>query len=188
MCDGSAKEDGLEQRERLRATSLGFLRIYACLIQRRSDFNLACRHDLLPPCNGNTTFEAFVAFVSAFDMVLDKAVSSRWHLNRFESRYTAYFQRFFPVVLFIFALFGVALSAMQVILGARQLWDADNKGLKKTLGVFVWFATETIGWSIAFGLPFVIWWICVSSVEAWKRRKVEKRLQKASKRDRSAMP
>ena len=133
LCDGATEGDDLEERERLRVTSLRFLRTYAHLIQRRSDFNLARRHDLLPPCNGNLTFEAFVAFISAFDSVPDKAVSSRWrygllqldalnfhsaihlwrwHLNRFESRYTVYFQRFFPVVLFNFALFSVALSAM----------------------------------------------------------------------------
>jgi hypothetical protein len=209
LCDGAVKEDGLEERKHLRATSLGFLRTYARLIRRRSDFNLACRHDLLPLEDGNITFEAFVGFMSAFDSVPDKAVSSRWrygllqldalnfhsaihlrrwHLNRFESRYAAYFQRFFPVVLFIFALFSVALSAMQVILGARQMWDTENKGLKKTLGIFVWFAVESIGWSIAFGLFFVIWWICISSVEVWKRRKTMKRMQRASKEDRTATP
>ncbi|KAF3048373.1 hypothetical protein E8E12_011739 [Didymella heteroderae] len=210
LCERVAGDDGPEERERLRATSLGFLRTYARLIQRRSDFNLARRHDLLPTYkSGNMTFEAFVAFISAFDSVSDKAVSSRWrygllqldalnfhsvihlrrwHLNRFESRYAVYFQRFFPVVLFIFALFSVALSAMQVILGAKQLWDTDNKGLKKILGLFVWFATESIGWSIAFGLLFVVWWICISSVEVWKRRKTMKRMQKASKEDRTVPP
>ncbi|KAL1648936.1 hypothetical protein SLS61_006668 [Didymella pomorum] len=209
LYDGAAERDGLEERERLRATSLGFLRTYAHLVQRRSDFNLARRHDLLPTCNGKLTFEAFVAFISAFDSVPNKAVSSRWrygllqldalnfhsaihlrrwHLNRFESRYTAYFQRFFPVVLFIFALFSVALSAMQVIIGAKQMWDTDNKGLKTALSLFVWFATESIGWSIAFGLLFVVWWVCISSVEVWKRRKTMKRMQKASKEDRTATP
>lgn len=202
LYDGAADVECLEERERLRATSLGFLRTYARLIQRRSDFTLARRHDLLPTREGSLSFEAFVTFISAFDSIPDTAVSSRWrygllqldalnfhsaihlrrwHLNRFESRYTAYFQRFFPVVLFIFALFSVALSAMQVILGAKQMWDTENKGLKKTLGLFVWFATESIGWSIAFGLLFVIWWVCISSVEVWKRRKAMKRMQKALK-------
>ncbi|KAF2623248.1 hypothetical protein BU25DRAFT_319798, partial [Macroventuria anomochaeta] len=135
LYDVSIDQTSLEERKRLKATALGFLRTYARLIQRRSDFNLARRSDLLPL--GSTTFEAFVAFITAFDTVPDQAVSSRWrfgllqldalnfhsalhlrrwHLNRFESRYTAYFERFFPVVLFIFALFSVALSAMQVIL------------------------------------------------------------------------
>lgn len=209
LYDGAIEGDDLEGRERLRETSLGFLRTYAHLCQRRSDFNLARRHDLLPLQGGNLTFEAFVAFISAFDSVPDKAVSSRWrygllqldalnfhsaihlrrwHLNRFESRYTTYFQRFFPVVLFIFALFSVARCAMQVILGAKQMWDTEDKGLKKTLGLFVWFATESIGWSIAFGLLFVVWWVCISSVEVWKRRKTMKRMQKASKGDLTTTP
>lgn len=207
LYDASVDQVGVEERRRLKATSLGFMRTYARLIQRRSDFNAARRNDLLPV--GNTAFEAFVAFISAFDLVPDKVVSPRWrfgllqldalnfhsaihlrrwHLNRFESRYTAYFQRFFPVVLFMFALFSVALSAMQVILGARQLWDTDNKGLKNILGIFVWFATESIGWSIAFGLLFVIWWICISSVEAWKRRRTMKRVKMKLRTERLVVP
>ncbi|KAF1926907.1 uncharacterized protein M421DRAFT_12729, partial [Didymella exigua CBS 183.55] len=84
---------------------------------------------------------AFVAFISAFDSVPNKAISSRWrydllkldavnfhsvirlrqrHLDRVGPRFTAYFQRLFPVVLFIFALFSVALSTMQVVSSARQ--------------------------------------------------------------------
>ncbi|KAJ4987070.1 hypothetical protein SVAN01_07486 [Stagonosporopsis vannaccii] len=207
LYEGVDDQAEAEERERLKATALGFVRTYARLIQRRSDFHLACRSDLLRP--DGTSFEAFVAFISAFDSVPDKAVSSRWrlghlqldalnfhsaihlrrwHLNRFESRYTAYFQRFFPVVLFIFALFSVALSAMQVILGARQLWDTDNKGLKKTLGVFTWFATESIGWSLAFGLLFMIWWICISTVEALKRRKMMKRAKQRLRHELATTP
>lgn len=41
LCDTGVEGAGLEERERLRATSLGFVRSYARLIQRRSDFNLA---------------------------------------------------------------------------------------------------------------------------------------------------
>jgi hypothetical protein len=41
LCDTGVEGAGLEERERLRATSLGFVRSYARLIQRRSDFNPA---------------------------------------------------------------------------------------------------------------------------------------------------
>jgi hypothetical protein len=178
-----------DERTRLVATSLGFLRTYGNLIQRRSDFNVARRHELLSSF-GNTTFEDFITFIMAFDSVPDSAVSMRWHFgelnldalnfhsvlllrkwhrNRFESRYSAYFQRFFPVVLFMFALFSVMLSAMQVILAAQPLRDTDNKGFKKTIGVFIWFGTESIGWSLAFGGLFVIWWLVIASGEAWQR-------------------
>lgn len=192
-----------QERDRLKATSLGFLRTYSSLIQRRSDFNLARRHDLLGSFS-HVSFEKLIAFLRNFDSISDKAISSRWrygllqldalnfhsaiflrrwHLNRFESRYGAYFSRFFPVVLFMFALFSVILSAMQVIIGARQMWDTDNKGLRKTLGLFVWTGTEAIIWSLAFGILFVIWWICISGVEAFKRRAVQKRVKKRMKED-----
>ncbi|OAL47438.1 hypothetical protein IQ07DRAFT_467666, partial [Pyrenochaeta sp. DS3sAY3a] len=143
LLDPSNSDINSEQREQLKTTCLGFLKTYSSLIKHRSDFNLARRHDLLASF-GNATFESFIAFISNFDALPDSAISSRWrygvinlnalnfhsalhlrrwHLNRFESRYGTYFQRFFPAVLFVFALLSVVLSAMQVILGARQLWD-----------------------------------------------------------------
>ncbi|KAH7084155.1 hypothetical protein FB567DRAFT_528492 [Paraphoma chrysanthemicola] len=189
------------ERKRLVRTSLGFLKTYSSLIQRRSDFNIARRHDLLGGFGG-VSFEAFVDFISSFDVIPDTAISSRWHygvlqldplnfhsvlllrrwhLNRFESRYGLYFSRFFPVILFIFALLSVMLSAMQVIIGAKQMDDTDNKGLKRTLGVFVWASTEAIIWSISFGCLFVLWWIAISSGEAWKRRKAQRVVKKRLK-------
>ncbi|KAL6708070.1 hypothetical protein ACN47E_003504 [Coniothyrium glycines] len=191
-------------RDKLRATALGFLRTYAHLIKHRSDFTLARRCDLL--CSfPDTSFEAFTAFISSVDKIPDSAVSPRWrygllhldalnlhsaihlrrwHLNRFESRYGAYFARFFPVVLFVFAVFSVVLSAMQVILAARQLWGTDNKGLQRTLGLFVWFGTEAIGWSLAVAVLFVVWWVGISGVEALGRRKARKRCKKKLKEER----
>ncbi|KAF2684049.1 hypothetical protein K458DRAFT_245585, partial [Lentithecium fluviatile CBS 122367] len=142
LVDPSNDAVNSEERERLIATSLGFLRTYASLIQHRSDFNIACRHDLLSSFP-TTTFEAFTKFIIPFSNLPYKSISPRWrygelnldalnfhsmihlhrwHLNRFESNYAAYFQRFFPTVLFMYALFSVILSAMQVITGGRQLW------------------------------------------------------------------
>jgi hypothetical protein len=44
------------------------------------------------------------------------------------------FQRIFPIVLFIYALLCVTLSAMQVNLGERQLrLETDNKDLERAL-------------------------------------------------------
>ncbi|KAF2801000.1 hypothetical protein K505DRAFT_320103 [Melanomma pulvis-pyrius CBS 109.77] len=153
------------------------------------------------------SFEDFSLFIASFDALPSCTISTRWrfgelvlgplnfhsvlylrrwHLNRYEGRYAAYFQRFFPVVLFMFALFSVALSAMQVILGAKQLWETENKELKRTLGVFIWFATEAIAWSVAFGAVFVVWWIGISGSEAWKRHRLQKRMRK--KVEGSGMP
>jgi hypothetical protein len=195
LTDATTRDIGSGERERLIATSLGFLKTYAHLIRRRSDFNLARRHELL----GVTSFEDFITFIACFDELPTSAVSSRWrygliqldalnfhsilltrrwHLNRFESRYSTYFSRFFPVVLFIFALFSVMLSAMQVIIAARQIWDTDNKGLKRVLELFTWFGTEAIAWGLLFALLFVVWWIGVSVNEQLNRRKAKMRTQK----------
>jgi hypothetical protein len=208
ILDCSNSNSNLEERKRLKATSLGFLKTYAALIRRRSDFNLARQHDLLASFS-DLTFEAFVTFISAFDNIPSSTISSRWrygiiqldalnfhsalhlrrwHLNRFESRYGAYFSRFFPVILFIFAVFSVMLSAMQVILAARQMWDTDDKGLKKVLGLFVWFGTEAIGWSLAFSLLFVIWWIGISGVEAWGRKKMQRKVRRMLREDKVTRP
>ncbi|KAF2262190.1 hypothetical protein CC78DRAFT_535068 [Lojkania enalia] len=208
LLDTSNNSISPEERQRLRMTSLGFLKSYARLIQHRSDFNLARKLDLLGSFDG-ISFEEFTRFIMAFDELPDAAVNIRWrfgelcldslnffsafylrkwHRNRYEQRYGAYFQRFFPVVLFMFALFSVSLSAMQVILGGRQLWDTDNKGLKKALGLFEWFSIESIAWSLAFGVLFMIWWICISTAEALKARKTKKGLKEKLKTMVEAVP
>jgi hypothetical protein len=198
LMDNSRSGIDPDEHAKLLATCLGFLRTYASLIQHRSDFNLARRHDLLSSFEG-VTFEAFIAFIAFFDAIPDHAVSSRWrygllqldtlnlhsaihlrrwHLNRFQSRYSAYFSRFFPVILFIFALSSVMLSAMQVIVAAKQISDTENEGLKKVLDVFVWFGTEAISWSLACGSLLCTWWIGIRTNEAWHARQTRKRIQK----------
>ncbi|KAF2736789.1 hypothetical protein EJ04DRAFT_510892 [Polyplosphaeria fusca] len=199
LLDPANHEISAEVRDEVRAAALGFLRTYARLVQRRSDFQLAVRLDLLASFP-SLSFESFILFIQAFDDIPDAAVGLRWrfgelslealnfysllwlktwHRNRYESRYGAYFQRFFPVVLFMFALFSVILSAMQVILAARQpeLWGTDNRGLRKTLNLFVWFGTEAIAWSLAFGLLFVFWWFWRSIAEAIKAHKNKRGLK-----------
>jgi hypothetical protein len=203
LMDVSSSELRSEERTQLIATCMGFLKTYACLIQRRSDFDLARRYSLLGSFE-DISFEAFIAFISSFDAVPDCAISSRWrygllqldalnfhsaihlrrwHLNRFESRYSTYFSRFFPVVLFVFALFSVMLSAMQVIVAAKQMWDTDNKGLKRVLGIFIWFGTEAIGWSMGFGLIFVVWWLGISTNEVYHSRQTQKKVRKRLKEE-----
>lgn len=208
LLDPSNDSINPSERDRVRATSLGFLRSYANLIQRRSDFNLARKTGLL--CSfGNTTFEDFIQFIMAFDALPDSAVSMRWrfgeivldalnlhsvihlhkwHRHRYEGRYGAYFQRFFPVLLFMFTLFSIMLSAMQVILAAQPLKNTDNKGFKRTTDVFIWFGTESIAWSLAFGGLFVIWWIVISSNEAWKRHRLQKSWKKKLKDESALQP
>jgi hypothetical protein len=201
LMDESETDESSEDYACLIATCLGFLKTYASLVQRRSDFNLAKNHGLLESL-GDVSFEQFIAFIACFDNVPDLVISSRWrygliqldalnfhssihlrrwHLNRFEARYATYFSRFFPVVLFVFALFSVVLSAMQVIIAAKQIWDTDNKGLKKVLKLFVWFGTEAIGWSLGMGGFFVFWWFGIMGNEVWARRRIQRRIKKRLK-------
>ncbi|KAJ4289087.1 hypothetical protein N0V90_011429 [Kalmusia sp. IMI 367209] len=193
-----------EDRRRLLATSLGFLKTYAALITHRSDYTTALRHNLLPPCP-SMTFESLVAFTHAFAHVPSSAVSPRWrygellldalnfhsgiflhryHFNRFESNHGVYFQRFFPVTLFLFASFSVILSAMQVIISGRQIWETENRGLKRALGVFEWFGVEVIAWSLAFGGMFFVWWIFMAVLEGWKMRRVRRGCERGWKEER----
>lgn len=208
ISDTTVESINADERGRLRATALGFLRSYAMLIRHRSDFNIARRYELLASFNG-TSFEAFIRFISSFDDVLDKDTSPRWrfgelqldglnmhsgiwlhryHFNRFESNHGVYFQRFFPVTLFLFASFSVILSAMQVILAGRQLWDTDNKGLRLSVRTFEWFSIEAIGWALGFGILFVTWWICMACNEGWKFRCEKKRITKRQKEEGIVFP
>ncbi|KAF1952375.1 hypothetical protein CC80DRAFT_495436 [Byssothecium circinans] len=208
LLDSSNESIDTGERERLKATALGFLRTYAHLVQRRSDFSIAQRCELLSSFS-DTSFEAFTNFIKSFDSIPDKDISCRWrfgefhlgvlnfhcairkrrwHLNRFESNYGPYFQRFFPAILFMYALFSVILSAMQVIIGGRQMWDTENRGVRRVLGLFEWFSCEAIGWSLSFGLLFVLWWICIVSAEAWDRRKTMKSVKKKQAAENDVAP
>jgi hypothetical protein len=194
---------GAEERARCVATSLGFLKTYAALVRRRSDFEMARKHELLWGL-GDVSFEEFVAFIKGCEEVSDQAISERWrygllhldalnfhsvlrlrrwHLNRYEARWATYFSRFFPVVLFLFAVFSVMLSAMQVIIASKQMWDTDNKGLKKMLGVYVWFATEAIGWSLGVGAFLIVWWVGATTNEVVHRRRMQRRAKKRMKEE-----
>ncbi|RYP36711.1 hypothetical protein DL767_003273 [Monosporascus sp. MG133] len=126
--------------------ALGFLRSYNYLIRHRSDFALAMREDcrLLPK---NTKYASFIRLIQSFETVDDGAVSPRYKfgelrlsrlnfwakifLFRFtyhktDGQYGAYFARFFGPILFVFAVFSVLLSAMQVVLAAQTLVESDN--------------------------------------------------------------
>jgi hypothetical protein len=203
LMDTTGGDTSSDERIRLIATCLGFLKTYASLVRRRSDFNLARRYDLLGSL-GDVTFESFIAFIASFDGVPEAAMSSRWrfgliqleslnfqsviylrrwHLNRFEARWTVYFSRFFPLILFVFAGFSVMLSAMQVIIAAKQISDTDNRGFGRMLEVFMWFGIEAIGWSIGFSAVLAFGWIGIMTNEIWNGRKMQRRVKKRLKED-----
>lgn len=155
------------QRKDIRKAVLGFLRSYFYLIQHKSDFILATddKHRLLPK---NTSYTEFINFITAFEHVEDRDVSSRYkfgelrltRLNfwskvllrqfsyqKVHGQYGAYFASFYGPILFVFGVFSVALSAMQVVSALQtpfqfgQSWEA--------------FARMAYGFSI-FTLAFVV--------------------------------
>jgi hypothetical protein len=203
LMDTTGGDTSSDERSRLIATCLGFLKTYASLVQRRSDFNFARKHGLLGSL-GDVTFESFIAFIASFDGVPELATSSRWrfgliqldalnfhsaiylrrwHLNRFEARWTVYFSRFFPIILFVFAGFSVMLSAMQVIVAAKQMSDTDNSEFKRMLNIFIWFGIEAIGWSIGFSAFLLFGWVGIMTNEIWNGRKMQRKIKKRLKRD-----
>ncbi|KAI1660709.1 hypothetical protein F4813DRAFT_261701 [Daldinia decipiens] len=122
----------------LRKAALGFLRSYSYLIQRRSDFNLAMNEDhrLLPK---NIKYSSFSRLITSVQSIGDDMVSPRYHYgelrlsrlnfwikifffrftyHKAEGQYGPYFARFYGPILFLFGLFSVLLSAMQVVLAA----------------------------------------------------------------------
>jgi len=119
-------------------SSLGFLRSYFYLIKHESDFRLALENHLIPPA---TSFEAYCKFIGNFALLQDNLVSPRFRFGelrltrlnfwskvflgqfKFEEvagQYEEYFARFYGPLLFVFALFSVLLSAMQLGLATES--------------------------------------------------------------------
>lgn len=114
--------------------------LYVYLIRHKSDFLLATdeKHRLLPQ---NISYSSFVQFITAFESIDDNTVAPRYRfgelrlsrlnfwskifLRRFmyhqvHKQYGAYFARYYGPLVFIFALFSLVLSAMQVELAVNQ--------------------------------------------------------------------
>jgi hypothetical protein len=128
-------------RQDIAKAAQGFLRSYSYLIRHKSDFLLAqdAKHRLLPE---NIRYSRFIRLITEFEHIPDINVSPRYafgelrltRLNfwskvflqritfqKTHGQYGAYFARFYGPILFIFAIFSVALSAMQVTLAVQPL-------------------------------------------------------------------
>ncbi|KAI1827053.1 hypothetical protein F4861DRAFT_467048 [Xylaria intraflava] len=157
-------------RSDLRKAALGFLRSYRYLVRRRSDFELAMdkRHRLLPK---KTNYADFIKLIRSLDTVDDSMVSPRYtygelRLSRLnfwiklflfrlryhkpEGQYGPYIARFYGPLLFLFGIFSVQLSAMQVVLATIPLtndltasWVAFIK-VSKGYSVFTLLAVAII--------------------------------------------
>lgn len=150
-------------RQDITRAALGFLRSYRYLIQHKSDFVLATddKVRLLPK---GVRHSDFIKFILLFGRIMDTSVSPRYEFGElrltrlnfwskvFLRRYTyhkvhgqygAYFAQFYGPMLYLFGLFSVALSAMQVGLAIQPF---VNMGPSWSVFAEVsrWFAIWTL--------------------------------------------
>jgi hypothetical protein len=167
----------------VRRWALGFLRSYGYLIQHKSDFIVAQRHDLVPE---GTDWESFCRFAGNLLAVSDDSVSQRYtygelrltrlnfysrlflrkpHFHRIHRRYSTYFAQFYGPILFILGLLSVLLSAMQAN-GASQLLVEKHPAsvlwkLCKWFSATAFVSVAFVGWCLlmVFMFKFVReWW------------------------------
>ncbi|KAH0329153.1 hypothetical protein KCU71_g792, partial [Aureobasidium melanogenum] len=139
------------------AAAVGFLRSYFYLIQHESDLRIA-QQDELGLVPKNVTWETFCSFSDSFTAISDDEVSERYQYGELRMtrlnfwaapllgqmvyqdlglQYSDYFSPYFAPLLFVFAIFSVLLSAMQVALAAEAL---DSKRWLAFWSVSRWFA------------------------------------------------
>jgi hypothetical protein len=127
------------QRQRILPSALGFLRTYSHLIKHESDFHIAKEERLIP---SNITWIDFSDFTAHVATIQDTDVTERYtygelrlsrlnfyskiflrkfYFRRRHSQYGSYFAQFFTPLLFVFGMFSVVLSAMQVITASNPL-------------------------------------------------------------------
>ncbi|KAF1815236.1 hypothetical protein P152DRAFT_431647 [Eremomyces bilateralis CBS 781.70] len=185
-----------DDRMRIVHNTFGFLRTYYYLIRYPSDFRLAQKLGLLP---ADIAFEPFAHFIAAFsdlanDVLLEKAprwtfgeldlshlnsasLVWRWHnyFNLYPFRNHVLINKYYGPVLFLFATFSVALSAMQVWAQLLDLQDYDSEKEASGVGFMWWFAMESIGYSFALGACFLFAYLWTASVDARRANRAMKK-------------
>ncbi|KAH8901664.1 hypothetical protein GQ53DRAFT_776147 [Thozetella sp. PMI_491] len=159
-------------RQSLLEAARGFVRSYAYLIRHKSDFALATREDIQTPCllPKGISYADFVVFIGRYHDIDDSLVSPRYHFgelrlarlnlwsrvflskpryHKVEWEYADYFSKFYAPVLFIFAVFSLLLSAMQVTLAVQTFLAEDSS----------WFAFARV--SRGFSILSILFVLCV---------------------------
>lgn len=145
----------IKARSNLIEAILGYMRSYYFLVRHESDFRIAVREHLIPQ---ETKYADFMIFISNLKSIQDTQVSPRYHfgelrlrrLNRWSQlllgkpffhkvawQYTDIFAQYYGPYLFVFSIFSVVLSAMQVGVGAKSNWQ-------RFYGVSAWFSVATL--------------------------------------------
>jgi hypothetical protein len=138
------------ERDRILFAARGYIRTWAFLIQHKSDFALATGDPKLPLLPKIVSFGNFMRFTAEFkDSVSDADVAPRYRFgelrlsrinfwsqvllkkfayHKVNGQYSAYFSRYFGVILVLFAFFSTALNAMQVALAAVATGNVPAQG------------------------------------------------------------
>ncbi|KAI9770155.1 MAG: hypothetical protein M1840_003605 [Geoglossum simile] len=124
--------------EELEKAAKGYLRSWYYLVRHKSDFTIAKENKLVPK---GERYGAFMRFLEAFGRIQDDEVAQRYHFGdlrltrlnfygkfllgewtffKLYGQYGPYFARFYGPLLFVFGVFSVVLSAMQVGLAVQQ--------------------------------------------------------------------
>ena len=165
-------------------TAVGFLKSYSHLVRHGSDFIIAQQSNLIPK---DIEFIDFQRFIRCFRMIEDQAVSPRYHFGQFRltrlnwaicllpphGRWTLvfrryhrehmqtgqYIQRYAGLLLFIFAVLTLILSAMQVVATVLgdQTWDAFVRAswgfsvavIISILVLCIWTMTGVVGFLLS---------------------------------------
>jgi hypothetical protein len=142
-------KSSLPQTSSRRAAALGFGRSYGHLIRHKSDFHLALQHNLLPSHLTYPTFLKFIKpfLLTPDNLVSPRYTFGQLRLSRlnwairifqpssrhgkgilqrlyYQERFWQtgqIFEEFGPLLLGVFASLEIALSAMQVVIGAYQV-------------------------------------------------------------------
>jgi len=154
-----------ESRSRILKAALGYVRTFYYLVKYESDLTLAQERHLIPK---SVSWAQFCAFTSKFHSISDADVSARYsfgelrlsrlnfyckfilgkfRIQHVHTSYSAYFARLYAPFLFVFGIFAVVLSALQVELQVEpfaqvewpRFWDSCR-----------WFAFLTLVLATAF--------------------------------------
>ncbi|KAI9892826.1 MAG: hypothetical protein M1814_000985 [Vezdaea aestivalis] len=178
------KGSPMQEGSMLRAVC-GFVRSYLYLIRHASDFALATKenHRLIPR---GIEYPEFVRFMRGFESITDEDVTPRWHfgelrlsrlnlaakivLRKFgysktHGQYQAKFAQSYGPVLFIFAIFSIVLSAMQVAVTVSPLDKAKSSWITFAYVSRI-FAVVTIICVVCIGIAFAVLLALMLSREA----------------------
>ncbi len=184
-----------DRRESIKKAALGYMRTYCHLVRHESDFELAQRTDvrLVPK---DVDWPDFCRLMSPFEKIPDIEVSGRYcygelrltrlnfyikiFLRKFQyeqihTQYSSFFARFYGPLLFVFGIFSIILSAMQVGMAVEQVSAHQWRSFWTACR---WFSILSCLWAAAVGtglLMLLVWLITDEWFYAVRQRMQKKK-------------